>query len=226
MDRPRENETSRPQGAAGVAEVARIIAASNLVEGFGHVSTRTDEGFMITPTRPLATLAGSDVIDLDADGRPATETRDVPLEAPMHAAVYRTRKEVGAVVRTHSPAVVVAGANGVVPPLVHGLGGLAGDVALCDRIDLVADRDAGIEVAADLGEDANLLLRDNGSFSVGADLGEAVVRAWYLEQRCLVGSWVAADRGIDTEQLAARSRWFEAESERALAWLRSRYGAA
>ena len=224
MDRPVDNVEGRPQGAEGIAEVARIISRAGLVEAFGHVSARSGDGILITPTRPLGGTTESDVLEIDAEGRPVGEAEDVPLEAALHAAVYAAREDVGAIVRTHSPAAVAAGASGEVPPLVHGLGGLAGEVAICDRIDLVSDAGAGEQVAGALGPASNLLLRGNGSFSVGTDLAEAAVKALYLEERCLVGGQTKPDRQFDEAQLAARSRWFAAESERAWAWMRWRYG--
>ncbi len=224
MDRPVDNVEGRPQGAEGIAEVARIISRAGLVEAFGHVSARSGDGILITPTRPLGGTTESDVLEIDAEGRPVGEAEDVPLEAALHAAVYAAREDVGAIVRTHSPAAVAAGASGEVPPLVHGLGGLAGEVAICDRIDLVSDAGAGGQVAGALGPASNLLLRGNGSFSVGTDLAEAAVKALYLEERCLVGGQTKPDRQFDEAQLAARSRWFAAESERAWAWMRWRYG--
>ena len=208
MDLPADNLEGRPQGAAGVAEVARIVSRAGLVEAFGHVSARSGDRFLITPTRPLGGTTESDVLEIDAEGRPVGEAEDVPLEAALHAAVYAAREDVGAIVRTHSPAAVAAGASGEVPPLVHGLGGLAGEVAICDRIDLVSDAGAGEQVAGALGPASNLLLRGNGSFSVGTDLAEAAVKALYLEERCLVGGQTKPDRQFDEAQLAARSRWF------------------
>ena len=224
MNRPADNHEGRPEGAVGVAEVARIISRAGLVEAFGHVSARSGDRFLITPTRPLGGTTESDVREIDAEGWPVGEAEDVPLEAALHAAVYAAREDVGAIVRTHSPAAVAAGASGEVPPLVHGLGGLAGEVAICDRIDLVSDAGAGEQVAGALGPASNLLLRGNGSFSVGTDLAEAAVKALYLEERCLVGGQTKPDRQFDEAQLAARSRWFAAESERAWAWMRWRYG--
>ena len=224
MDRPVDNVEGRPQGAEGIAEVARIISRAGLVEAFGHVSARSGDRFLITPTRPLGGTTESDVLEIDAEGWPVGEAEDVPLGAALHAAVYAAREDVGAIVRTRSAAAVAAGASGEVPPLVHGLGGLAGEVAICDRIDLVSDAGAGEQVAGALGPASNLLLRGNGSFSVGTDLAEAAVKALYLEERCLVGGQTKPDRRFDEAQLAARSRWFAAESERAWAWMRWRYG--
>ena len=58
----------------------------------------------------------------------------------------------------------------------------------------------------------------------GRSLAEAVVRARYLEERCLVGEGLKARDGWRAVELNPRSRWFEKETTRAWAWLRWRYG--
>jgi hypothetical protein len=110
-----------------------------------------------------------------------------------------------------------------VPPLLHGLGGLAGQVALSARTDLVTDSEAGHAVAADLGKADCLLIRANGALATGGSLAEAVVRARYLEERCLVGEGADPEAGLDPGELSDRSKWFEKESERAWSWMRWRY---
>jgi ribulose-5-phosphate 4-epimerase/fuculose-1-phosphate aldolase len=121
---------------------------------------------------------------------------------------------------------VRAGIRGEVPPLLHGLGGLAGEVAVCGRFDLVTDRDAGDEVAAALGSADSLLIKGNGSLCTGVSLADAVVRARYLEERCAVGETPAAGDGPDSGEKAARARWYEKERIRAWSWMRWRYATA
>lgn len=213
----------RGAGPADVAAAARVVSGAGLVEGFGHVSARSGDGFLITATRPLGSAGPDDIHRMDADGRPPAGAADVPLEAPMHAAIYAARPDVGAVCRTHSPAAVVAGSRGEIPPLVHGLGGLAGEVRLCGRTDLVTDLQTGGEIAAALGDAQCLLIRGNGALAVGQDLAEAVVRSRYLEERCLVGERSDPGSGWTATELDPRSRWFEKEMARAWAWMRWRY---
>lgn len=214
---------SRHETPADVAEAARIIARAGLVEAFGHVSVRSDEGFLITATRPLEAASEGDIHRIDGGGPPEAAI-DVPLETPMHAAVYAAREDVKAICRTHSPAAVRAGARGEVPPLVHGLGGLAGNVSLCERTDLVTDQVAGAEIADGLGGSDCLLIRGNGAIATGRSLAEAVVRARYLEERCLVGQGLETAEGWRAAELEPRARWFEKETTRAWAWMRWRYG--
>ncbi len=209
-------------GAGQVAEAARIVAGAGLAEGFGHVSARvSDSGFMITATRPLGACSSSDVHLIGPGGEPGAE--DLPLETPMHAAIYGARADVMAICRTHSPVAVIAGTRSCVPPLMHGLGGLAGEVRLSARTDLVTDAAAGEEIVADLAGADCLLIRGNGSIAVGSSLPEAVVRARYLEERCVVGWGADPESGLDVDELASRAGWFKKEQDRAWSWMRWKY---
>lgn len=215
---------ARAEIAAGVVATARLVARAGLVEGFGHVSARDGESFAITSTAPLGTADEASILFVESDRASAEPSPGLPLEAPLHAAIYAARPDVGAIVRTHSPAAVAAGFGAVTPPVAHGLGGLAGELARLDDPQLVDRPERAERAAAALGAADCLLLRANGSLAVGADLGEATVRAWFLEERARV--WLAAERpsGLDPAELARRAEHWPAEAGRALAWLRWRFG--
>jgi ribulose-5-phosphate 4-epimerase/fuculose-1-phosphate aldolase len=208
-----------------VASVARLIAAAGLVEAFGHVSARTDTGFMLTATTPLGAATAEEVHDLGVEVGTDAHRSSLPLEAPLHAAIYRARPDVGAVCRTHSPAMVAFGARGAAPPRMHGLGGLSGEVSVCTRVDLVASPDAGEAVTTELGPAACLVMRANGGLATGVDLAQAAVRAYFLEERCRVALH-AGDAGeeLSGEDRQARERWHEGEEARAWRWLLWKFG--
>jgi len=182
-------------GAAEVAAVARTLARMGFVHAFGHVTCRSPGGVLLTPTSsPLATLDPGDVLELDRAGRLLHgAAARLPLEAPMHLAIYARREDVGAVCRAHAPATAAWACTGTPPPLLHGFGGMVEPVAVWDDPDLIASEQAAAEVAATLGEAPALLLRGNGGLTVGATLDEALVRAWCLEDRCrialVLGGW-------------------------------------
>ncbi|MDP9209915.1 MAG: class II aldolase/adducin family protein, partial [Actinomycetota bacterium] len=174
--------------AAEVALVARVLARLGFVHAFGHVSARAPAGerVLLTPTYPpLGALAAADVLELDQDGRVlGGAAGHRPLEAPLHLAVYAARPDVGAICRVHAPAVAVSAAVGEVPPLLHGFGGMVEPVAVWDDPDLVAGGPVGGRVAGVLGDAPAMLLAGNGGLTVGADLDQALARAWCLEDRC------------------------------------------
>lgn len=215
---------------AAVAEVARIVAGARLVDAFGHVSVRDGDGgdfggFLLTSTDPLGSQSAASIHTLDAAGAVVEQgaAGGVPLEAPLHAAIYAARPDVGAICRTHSPAAVAWGVRGEVPPLLHGLGGLAGAVAAWGGdVNLVVSSAQGKALAAALDTADCLLVQANGNVATGATLSQAAVRAWYLEERARV----ALDAGLEASHLTdldARARHFAAEEARAWRWLQETY---
>lgn len=204
---------------AEVALVARLLARAGLVEGFGHVSVRGPEGaLLITSTAPLARQTASEVDGPDASGR--------PLETPLHAAIYAARPDVGAICRTHSRWAVAWGARGQIPPAVHGLGLLSGEVALQDEVALVTDPESAARAARALGAADCLLPRGNGCVTTGPDLATAAVRAWFLEERARVAADAApAIRAISDRDASRRSRHLPQETARAWRWLADVLGA-
>lgn len=221
---PAAVETMTSATAAEVASTARLLAAAGLVEAFGHVSARIDgDGFAITSTAPLGRATAAEVIACDPGGIPLGEGAGLPLETPLHAAIYAAREDVGAVCRTHSPAAVAAGAAGAVPPVSHGLGGLSGRVALSADPQLVTERERAAAAAAELGDADCLLIRANGAVATAPTLPAAAVRAWFLEERARV-ALAAGGAALATADLEERARHYPAELERAWSWLRWRYG--
>jgi len=212
--------------AREVAYAARLIARAGLVEAFGQVSARRpDGGFLLTPLTPLAAVAPEEVIALDAAGRVRKGEKALcPLEAPLHAAIYSACHDVGAICRTHSQAAVVWASRGEVPPLVHGLGGLSGVVTFHHEPQLVNTLEAGRAAAGDLGAYDCLLMHANGAVCTGDGLPEAVVRAWYLEERSRVAEHARRARALTDSEAVLRARHYEAEAGRAWDWLRLRFG--
>ena len=211
-----------PKTAQAIASVARLLAAARLVDAFGHVSARTESGFAITSAKtPLGNATADSVLLLEGGEVPG----GAPLESPLHAAIYAARPDVDAICRTHSPAMVVLGVAGDIPPLTHGLGGMSGAVALADDVQLVTDEARAQAMAHALGDGDCLIMRANGGLAVGESLERAAVRAWFLEERARV--WLDSGgraKPLTEGELAERSGPWQVEAERAWTWLRWRYG--
>lgn len=216
--------------SGGVAELlayaARLISRAGLVQAFGHISARLpDGGFMLTPTTPLLQARAQEMLKIDGAGTVlAGGEGRCPKEAPLHGEIYAARSDVGAICRTHSPAAVIWGSRGQVPPVVHGLGGLSGEVALHRSPQLVTSEQAGSAAAVALGSADCMLLYANGAVCTAPRLEAAVVRAWFLEERSQIAERGAGAGALDPDQMAERSGHYEAEQERAWEWLRARFG--
>jgi HCOMODA/2-hydroxy-3-carboxy-muconic semialdehyde decarboxylase len=206
-----------------IASAARAFSMLNYVHAFGHFSVRFEDCLLITPTRPpLAAQSAADIIEVDFDGKVVSgDAAARPIEVFMHIGIYKARAAVGAICRTHAPCASTWPANGEAPAIQHGFGGIAGDIATYGGCDLVHTAELGARVAKWLGSADALVLRGNGVLTVGRSLGDAAVRMWSLEERCAQASRQGAHPfPFTAEDLAARSRWYPAETERIWTWLK------
>ena len=218
------SETERLK--AKVAATAQMMAAARLVEGFGHASARlAGGGFVMTSTAPLLSMTPGQILTCDDEGNAIDAPAGKPLEIVIHAGIYRARPDVGAVCRGHGAAMAAWGVRGEAVPLLHGMGGLAGEtVPVHHDLDLITTLESGDAMAATLGTNKTMLLLANGGVATGADLTEAATRLWYLEERCRV----AVEAGPvpqPTGAWAGRLSHSAPELVRAKAWFAARFGA-
>lgn len=175
----------------------RILAAQQVVDGFGHVSVRHDKDrnrFLLARSMAPALVTTADILEFDFDGNPILATNGgaapaVYLERFIHAEIYRRRPDVNAIVHSHSPAVIPFTVTSVpLQPLYHMSAYLGAGVPVFDIRAVAGDTDMlirnsglGAQLAACLADKPAALMRGHGSVTVAATLPLAVFRAVYLE---------------------------------------------
>jgi ribulose-5-phosphate 4-epimerase/fuculose-1-phosphate aldolase len=177
----------------------RILYHLGVVDGFGHVSARDErdpQRFLLARNMAPALVTADDVMTFALDGTAIDDARTPYLERFIHGSIYRARPDVGAVVHSHSPAVIPFGiAAGVeFRPVFHMASFLRGaapvfeihDAAGPDNDMLVRDEALGDALARSLGDGPFVLMRGHGSTTVGCDVREAVFRAVYAERNAQV----------------------------------------
>lgn len=166
-----------------IIEACRVLTALGLVQAFGHVSARLpDQTVYITPRKALGLVEAEDLVHCTLDGKILNDGRP-PLEMSMHLAVFRKRPQVQAVCRTHSRFVNVLGIAGKTIEVVHGFGAeLRGPVAIHPVPYLVTSTDRGEDVVHSLGDSHGLVLQGNGALVIGDSVGDACVKAIFLEE--------------------------------------------
>lgn len=173
-----------------VAAARRMRDLGLVTHTVGNVSARLGAGMLITPTRvsPYA-LDPFQIVELSLDGCGAGTPS---LEWPLHAAIYRARPDVHAIVHTHSP---YATARSFDPaPLTVDteervyLG--------IDRIEVTAPAPAGSEdlgrgAVQALGPRSAALLARHGVVGVGSDPAEALEICCMVEHQALIAEVIA-----------------------------------
>jgi L-fuculose-phosphate aldolase len=178
---------------AQVIDVARALDAAGLVPNkSGNVSCRVDGGFAITPAGvPYCELQPAQIVTLALDVvpgvaaaggvRPSSEWR-------MHAAVYRARADVAAVVHTHSPrATALACAGRGIPPF-HYMIALAGGDIRCTPYSTFGTAELAQSAVQGLQGRRACLLGNHGVMAVGTSLARA--HAVAIEVENLAGAYL------------------------------------
>ena len=166
----------RAEVAAGVQ---RIVAAGLVAGASGNVSRRirTADGDLIAITAsrvPYHRFTPDDVIVVDFEIEPVDGDGVPSSESLLHAAIYRARTDVGAVIHTHSVyASAFAVAGEAIPPILdEQVVTLGGAVEVATYGASASEQLADNAVFA-LGDRAAVLLRHHGAVGVGEHLEEA-----------------------------------------------------
>lgn len=155
----------------------------------GNVSARMPSGFLITPTGAEAgELTPDDVVALDAEGAPLRGPRKPSTEWPMHAALYATRPEVGAVVHCHSRFATILSCTRRGIPAIHYMVAVTGGFDVpCAPYATFGTRALSDAICGAMGERSACLMANHGQIAVGPDLRHAVRMAEEVER--LAETW-------------------------------------
>lgn len=203
--------TTRERPADVVAVAQALDAAGLMPNKSGNVSVRSAGGFVITPAgTPYAELTAESLAEL------TLENRDTPVfpaaasssdgktgvssfsgsspsrpssEWRMHAAIYRARGDVNAIVHTHSPRATALACAGLGIPPFHYMIALAGGDVRCMPYATFGTAELADRAVQGLEGRRATLLANHGVIAVGPTL--QVARAVALEVENLAGQWLA-----------------------------------
>jgi len=178
-----------------LVEANHILFDQGVVDGFGHVSVRhphAEDRFLLARSVAPAMATADDIVEFDLDGNAIDgHGRTLYLERFIHSEIYRARPDVGAVVHSHSPAVVPFSVVSARPlRAVWHLGGVLGEgcpifeirsVAGAATDLLIRNAALGAALARSLGAESVVLMRGHGCTVVGSTLRQAVFNAVYTE---------------------------------------------
>jgi len=171
----------------------RILAEQGVLDAFGHVSVRHNRDpnrFLISRSLAPALVGEEDFIEYDLDSNAVNARgRAQYSERFIHGSIYKARKDVNAVVHSHSPSVIPFGVSSVPMRPVYHMAAFIGDglptfdirkaAGITDM--LVSNADKGRALAQALADKPAVLMRGHGVAVVGPALPYAVGRSIYLE---------------------------------------------
>jgi L-fuculose-phosphate aldolase len=165
----------------------RLLTEGLVSRTWGNVSIRVDENLMaITPsgrsyeelTLPDIVLVNYHTSEYEGDIKPSSENG-------LHCAIYRTRKEINAVIHTHQMnASTVAAARREVPPILDDMAQLIGPSVRVAEYALPSTKKISTKTVKALHGRMAALMANHGAVCIGRDIEEAFVVCQVLEKAC------------------------------------------
>lgn len=151
----------------------------------GNLSIYDDENdcIYITPSSiPYENMECEDMVVITMDGTVLEGKHQPSSEWKLHANIYKERKEIKAVVHTHSPyATAFAVANMPIPMILVEMLPSIGDTVQVAGFALPGDEKVGIEAVKALEGRKGCLLKNHGAVAIGEEIESAYITAVYIE---------------------------------------------
>ena len=171
----------------------RILFQQEVLDGFGHVSVRSDKNpthFLLSRSMAPALVTSNDILEYDSNGEPVdARGRNSYVERYIHAAIYRVRPDVKAIVHSHSPDIIPYSVTGtILRPVYHVSAFLRLGAPIFDSHEgfgdtdmLIRDNKLGNALAKALGNSGIALIRGHGFVAVAESTPIVVYRAIYTQ---------------------------------------------
>ena len=172
---------------AAIVSTAREIDRLGLVSGSsGNVSLRLNqEGLMaITPMGvPYSQLTEGDVVVVDSELEPVEGELAPSSESLLHVGIYGRRKDIGAVIHTHSIFSSVAAVTGQeIPPIIDEMVVYVGGEIRVSQYAFPGTVALAENVCSALQDRSAALIRNHGAVGVGHTIKEALRVCMLIER--------------------------------------------
>jgi ribulose-5-phosphate 4-epimerase/fuculose-1-phosphate aldolase len=207
-------ETPLDAAIADLVVANRILAAEGVLDGFGHVSIRDPRDpacYLMSRSLAPALVTAVDIVQHDLDNKPTRDQgQTLYYERWIHGEIYKARREVNAIVHSHSPTVVpFASTKAPLRPILHNASFLGFGTPVFEIRNFIPNSDLMISTAAlgkaladALGPTADVvLLRGHGNVVVGPTIQIAVL---HRDQRAAAAQ--RDDPGARRRRLHERGR--------------------
>ncbi len=171
-----------------VLETALKMSVCGLVVGTaGNISVRLPGRrplLAITPSSmPYDTLTPDDIQIVDFDGEKVEGELRPSMETMLHAGIYKARKDINAVIHTHSVyASAVSAAGQEIPPILEDqVACLGGEIKLATYA-LSGSRELADAAVTALGDHNGVLLANHGAVGAGHTLRDAFTACELVEK--------------------------------------------
>ncbi|MDN5338146.1 MAG: L-fuculose-phosphate aldolase [Thermotogaceae bacterium] len=168
-----------------VVETAKRILDFGLVTGtWGNISIRDNEVLHVTPSGVLyPQMRTSDVVTVDFNGNVVYGNLIPTSELPMHIAIYKNRKDVGAIIHFHGLySSIISIIADEIPPLLEDIAMALGYPLKVSKYAFPGTEELSESVLEALGENNAVYIRNHGATAVGEDIEDAFLNAVLTEK--------------------------------------------
>lgn len=173
-----------------IVRVAKRIYKKGLITASsGNLSVRTTEGtILITPSsKSYERLNFSDIIEISFDGRVIEGNKEPSSEFRLHVEIYKKRKDINAVIHTHSTfACAMASLNQCLPVILDEQKYVLGGEITVAKYALSGTEELAKEAVKALKNKKAVFLSQHGAVAVGKNISEANAVCELLERLCQI----------------------------------------
>jgi L-fuculose-phosphate aldolase len=200
-----------------IMQAGKELYDKGLVKGTsGNISARIPSAkmFLIKPSGAhMGRLKPEELVLVDLEGNKISGKRDVSAETPMHAAIYRARKDVQAVVHTHAPTATAFGIAGkeILPLQIEMF------MLLPNGVSIVSFKQPGSKALAEAVQkkviecDA-VILENHGIVTVGSTVEEACSLNEMVEEAAKIQLTVMMLSGGNVNSLVELKKKFKTQN--------------
>lgn len=196
--------TADPALIEDVVAANRVLAALEIVDGYGHVSVRHDKDpnrYLIARSIAPELVSANDILELDLDSIPTDGSKPrMYLERFIHGEIYKLRPDVKAIVHHHAASIIPFSVSNIaLRPVYHMAAFIGQGVPVFDIREVAGDTDMlvrtpelGAALARTLADKPAALMRGHGAVVVGDSVAQAVGRSYYLQMDAKLQAQAAA----------------------------------
>ncbi|NLT95761.1 MAG: class II aldolase/adducin family protein [Clostridia bacterium] len=160
-----------------IIKTGKLMVKQGLVAStWGNISVKlSDDEILVTPSgMEYSKLKPSDLVLVNLEGQILEGCRKPSSELPLHLAFYKYRKDINAVVHTHSIyASAYAALRKPIPPLIEDMAMVIGGPVNVASYALPGTKELAQNAVEALGDKGAVLLANHGVIGVGSTLAEA-----------------------------------------------------
>ncbi|MBN2695286.1 class II aldolase/adducin family protein [bacterium] len=155
----------------------QMIQDTLVIGTWGNISIRVPntDSFAITPSGVnYSDITTNDIVILSCDGEILEGDKIPSIEWPLHAAVYKAREDISALMHTHSPyASALSAARKPIPPAVEDVIQIVGGEVSVTKYALPGTKELGEATVEALGDKNAVLLANHGLLGAAKTVEEA-----------------------------------------------------